>query len=145
MPDNSWNDIGSGNPYSGSGFANFDRFMQPENIQWGASQPQEGYEYPGTDWSLQTPYDEWMINLGNNAKTDEPTETTAPPSAEPTQAPPANVAHPPVDSPVDPLPTGRDRLPERKQDDLARYDPSNPENQNVGFPRFNAYMNQGVW
>lgn len=63
MPiNNNGSGIGSGNPYFGSGFTNFENFLQPENIDWGKSQNQ--MVPASNDWSQQTPFDNWMINRG---------------------------------------------------------------------------------
>lgn len=63
--------VGSGNPYWGSGFTNFDRFLQDPNVQWGAEQ---------TDYFSQPDnYDEgvaisnWLIDASGKAGFPKPT------------------------------------------------------------------------
>ena len=51
---------GTGNPYYGSGFTNFDRYLQDTNLDWGAKQ--NALVPASNDWSMQTPFDNWMIN-----------------------------------------------------------------------------------
>lgn len=55
--------LGSGNPYRGSGFTNFDKYLQADNVQWGASQP--GTTPPGDSFSGGQTFDNWMINVGH--------------------------------------------------------------------------------
>ena len=127
MPiNNSGSGIGSGNPYFGSGFTNFENFLQPENIDWGRSQNQ--MVPASNDWSQQTPFDNWMINRGGggpkpavpdlelNDVSQVPMQTL--PSTSPTSAPttttptkipfPGATPAPPVQQPApsDTNPTG---------------------------------------
>jgi hypothetical protein len=55
--------IGSGNPYAGSGFTNFDRYLQGANIQWGASQ--EAPRKDGDTYTGGQQFDNWMIDVGH--------------------------------------------------------------------------------
>jgi hypothetical protein len=51
---------GTGSPYYGSGFTNFDRYLQDTNLDWGAKQ--NALIPSSNDWAMQTPFDNWMIN-----------------------------------------------------------------------------------
>jgi hypothetical protein len=65
--------VGSGNPYFGSGFTNFDRYLQQQNVDWGREQTENA---PATNqWSQPNTFDNWMINVGND-NFQPPTEET---------------------------------------------------------------------
>lgn len=53
--------VGTGNPYFGSGFMNFDRYLQDENIDWGAEQSGP-MQNTNSDWTSGNEFNNWMIN-----------------------------------------------------------------------------------
>jgi len=55
--------VGSGSQWQGSGFANFDKYLQQQNIDWGKSQ--SAYPDATSDLSGQNAFDNWMINTGH--------------------------------------------------------------------------------
>jgi hypothetical protein len=57
--------VGSGNPYQGSGFTNFDRYLNEQNINWGAQQP--AMIEQGDDYTNDPSYDNWMIEASGRA------------------------------------------------------------------------------
>lgn len=103
--------VGSGSPYAGSGFTNFDQFMQPENVNWGAQQP--GYSIQGDDYSVNPNLDNWMINAGGR-------------QGFPVEAPPPEVVQPYV-PPPERIYTGRPNTPYYPQPDPGPQTPSQPE------------------
>jgi hypothetical protein len=73
--------VGSGNPYYGSGFTNFDNFLQKQNLDWGAQQ--KDYITSTSDFDTGGAFDNWMIqashpewSFGTNQK---PGPVTPPP------------------------------------------------------------------
>jgi hypothetical protein len=94
MPRQEESNVGSGNPYYGSGFTNFDRYLQQSNVDWGAQQAEPVQD--SNDWSMKTGFDNWMIGAGKpqrdaaQPKAPTPMADTQPPSldlSEPTPAP----------------------------------------------------------
>ena len=55
--------LGSGDPYKGSGFTNFDKYLQDENIKWGAGEARE--TGMGDNFTGGRTFDNWMINVGH--------------------------------------------------------------------------------
>jgi len=69
--------VGTGNPYYGSGWTNFDKFLNDTNLGWGAEQ--SDYNYGGTEFDsgvnfnnylTQRAHPEW--EYGNNAPPEQP-------------------------------------------------------------------------
>jgi hypothetical protein len=92
--------VGSGSPYFGSGFVNFDRYLNEPNIGWGYNVLKENIEQPKSEeYWLQTPeFDEWITTRAGVEK--EP-ELTAYKSAwdEAHKPPPPPPGKPPVEAP----------------------------------------------
>jgi hypothetical protein len=111
----SGNGVGSGNPYAGSGWTNFDRFLQQENLDWGASQPD--YNYGGNQFDSGVNYDNWLIQAGH------------PDWEWGTNAPPEEPAPPPGEGTVDttPTPESEPTAWDKYMAQLDAWDASNPQ------------------
>lgn len=93
--------VGSGDANFGSGFTNFDKFLQPENIQWGKDN--QGYDPSASNnWSNQSGFDQWMIDA---ARVRNPVQPRAPEINPPTQTPePITIDKGPKLNPIDTVP-----------------------------------------
>jgi len=57
--------VGSGDPYQGTGFTNFDRYLQEGNVEWGSKQPSAVHQ--GQSYDTNPAFDNWMINASGQA------------------------------------------------------------------------------
>ena len=69
--------VGSGDPYQGTGFTNFDRYLQEQNVQWGAEQPKLFEQ--GQAYDTNPAFDNWMINASGQAGFPKPPAPVTPP------------------------------------------------------------------
>ncbi len=51
--------VGTGNPYYGSGFTNFDKYLQQQNLDWGAQQ--NAFINPTDEYDRTQDFNNWMI------------------------------------------------------------------------------------
>jgi hypothetical protein len=68
--------VGSGSPYYGSGFVNFDRYLNEPNIGWGFNVLKEDIEQPKSEeyWQQTPEFDEWITNRAGAERGQELTD-----------------------------------------------------------------------
>jgi hypothetical protein len=123
IPSPSSDPVGSGNPYYGSGFTNFDNWL----TQWGADMgaAQEG-ENP--EWG---PYEKWMYQVGQENKQPVVPEVKPDDSVHYAKEPLPPEPPPPPEEPEIPE-EPEDRLPSWKRDQLDRNNNAYPELEDYG-------------